>query len=74
MRKALIIILILFIFIVGCKRAIEPAADETAKAVESPPEVPDIGSELNQVDTLDEELSLGELENLDLEINEDIFN
>ena len=76
MRKIIASMIILLVLIVGCTKTSETPTD-TSKTTESMEEVkettgdPDLSTDINEIES--NELSLEELEDLDLEIDEGLF-
>ena len=65
-RKIILITLILTLVLIGCKKVeeVEPAIE-----AETTPDI-SIESDVSEIDSLDEDLGLGELENLETELDE----
>ena len=72
MRRIAVIMFILLLLIAGCKQAVKPTAEDKAGGEETT-EKTEISNDLNQVEQLDDELGLEELEDLELEIDESVF-
>lgn len=64
-KNIILITLILSLFLVGCKKVEEPQIIPT----EPTPDI-SIESEISEIDSLDKDLDLGELENLEAELDE----
>jgi len=65
-KKIILITLILTLVLIGCKKVEEV---ESAIEAETTPDI-SIESDVSEIDSLDEDLGLGELENLEKELDE----
>lgn len=72
-RKIILIILILTLILVGCQKAekskVEPKTTITEPPAETPSDI-SIESDISAIDSLDEDLDLGDLENIEAELDE----
>lgn len=66
-KNIILITLILSLFLLGCQKKEIPAEEPTVTPAETDIS---IQSEISEIDSLDEELDLGELENLEAELDE----
>lgn len=69
MIKKIILITILLV-LVGCKKAEEPRVEITTKQPAETIADISINSDISEIDSLDKDLDAGELENLEVEIDE----
>jgi hypothetical protein len=64
-KKLILTILLLSIFLVGCQQAIETPTEPVTEEAEI-----SIDSEISEIDTLDADLDLEELDNIEAELDE----
>jgi hypothetical protein len=64
MKKMLAILLILTFLVVGCQKTIVPEVSESEEV-----SVENIGTDISEIDSLEEELSLEELESLENDLD-----